>query len=110
MHPGSGPGLSTRRLGEKSGNETVTLTVNQLPSHSHTVKCDPDPGTKKVPTNAYPAGEATGVTALYSPEGTGAMNSGVIASTGIGQSHTNIQPFQCVNFIIALVGIYPPRN
>ena len=36
MHPGSGPGLTQRRLGEKSGMETVTLTTNQIPSHNHT--------------------------------------------------------------------------
>ena len=110
MHPGSGPGLTTRSLGQKSGSETVTLNVNQIPSHRHNVQCDPDPGTKRVPTNAYPAGEATGVTALYSPEGTGTMHTSMIAPTGGGQSHTIVQPFQCVNFIIALQGTFPSRN
>jgi microcystin-dependent protein len=38
------------------------------------------------------------------------MNTASVTSLGGGQQHTNLQPFQCINFIIALTGIYPSRN
>ncbi|PRQ04201.1 Phage Tail Collar Domain protein [Enhygromyxa salina] len=110
VHPGNGPGLSHYRLGDKGGAEQVTLTVNQMPSHKHGYRAIA--GDSKSTTAA---GNALGNSApgneIYSggtPDS--AMNEGVIANTGGGQPVQIIQPFQCVNFIIALVGIYPSRS
>jgi len=110
IHAGSGPGLSPRRLGAKMGAENVTLTANQLPSHSHPMSASTDAATE-----SNPAGAVTGSSLandLYfsnSPAFTN-MSTQAVTSIGGSQSHTNIQPFLCVNFIIALFGIYPSRS
>jgi microcystin-dependent protein len=120
MHPGSGAGLTTRRLGEKGGTETVTLNTNQIPAHGHT-----GDGTVKVSGDAAntnnPTGNALALAEAYSdqPFPTSPAtplklraNSVEVttADTGGGQSHNNMPPYQCVNFIIALQGIFPSRN
>lgn len=108
MHPGNGPGLSPRRLGEKGGVETVTLTVNNLPSHSHALRGVEDEGTSgKLPGNSL----ASAGTALYSSSAPSTdLHAGSVGNTGGSLPSTNVQPFQCVNFIIALQGLYPSRN
>lgn len=113
MHPGNGPGLSSRRLGEKSGVEDVTLTTAQMPSHTHQAKCDKTVGAghTNVAEGAVWANDAGASTATYSTNIPDAdMASAAITNMGGGQSHTNVQPFQTVNFIIALNGIFPSRN
>ena len=108
IHAGSGPGLSPRRLGAKGGAENVTLTVNQLPSHSHRLQASTN-----LPTDRNPSGKVTGQTLsdTYindSPFGNFATSS--ITNVGGSRSHTNLQPFLCINYIIALFGIYPSRH
>ena len=110
IHAGSGPGLSPRRLGAKAGTEAVTLTVNQLPSHSHRLS-----GSSSLANESRPEGNVLGsdlVQDLYRggsiPPGN--MNSQAITSVGGSRSHTNLQPFLCIHFIIALFGIYPSRQ
>ena len=106
MHPGSGPGLSTRRLGEKSGAENVTLNTTQIPSHNHSLGVKDDDADQGSPVN-----NALANANIYSGAAPDAvMNSGAVHNTGGGQQHTNIQPFLCVNYIIALQGTYPSRN
>jgi len=108
IHAGHGPGLSPRRLGSKSGAEKVTLTVNQLPSHSHPLQ-----GTSATATSTDPVGNApAGGSADYlSPRLTPvAMAAQAVTATGGSRSHTNLMPFLCVHFIISLVGIYPSRH
>lgn len=110
MHPGSGPGLTTRRLGEKSGTENVTLTTNQIPSHNHTATLKgSDEDANIGETDAASLANFTGYVA-DAPNTD--MNAGsiTVAHNGGGHSHTNVQPFLCVNFLIALVGTYPSRN
>lgn len=109
MHPGSGPGLTPRSLGQKSGVENVTLNITQIPSHNHNVS---------VGVNTAAGEETDPITILSSHAGafnedptSGATLGGVNESNAGGnQDHTNIQPFQCVNFIIALQGTFPSRN
>ena len=118
MHPGSGPGLTSRRLGETSGVENVTLHINQMPAHNHTAHgqagCNPANGNSQDPVGNFWAKDALGSTATYHSGGGGQMAPNSVAVTvdnnGGNQPHTNIQPFQCVNFIIALVGTYPSRS
>jgi len=109
VHAGTGPGLSPRRLGAKFGAESVTLTVNQMPSHSHPLQVTTDNG-----PDANPAGNAlAGSTLLeaYADE-TPVENMANSSVTHVGgsRSHTNLMPFLCINFIIALFGIYPSRH
>lgn len=113
MGPRNGPGLTPRQLGERAGTEAVTLNVDQIPGHSHVAQCVAPAGNSNDAVNNYWADDA-GVSSGTYHTGAGvslsAMNSNAIANTGGGQPHANVQPFLCVNFIIALVGIFPSRN
>jgi microcystin-dependent protein len=108
IHAGSGPGLSQRNLGAKSGTEKVTLTTNELPSHKHGNLQASENGATTVGPQANVTGEAT--KRFYRSDTSGAMNSKAVTAVGGGQSHTNLMPTLCVNFIIALYGIYPSRS
>jgi len=109
IHAGHGPGLSERRLGAKGGAETVTVTVNQLPSHGHPLQGSSNTANALNPGSALPATAQSQV--YFNREETMTnLNSGSIGNVGGSRSHTNLMPFLCVNFIIALVGIYPSRH
>ena len=111
IHAGSGPGLSPRRLGAKGGAENVTLTTNQLPAHSHNIGGNNAAGDSTTPSGHF-AQDTNGsnlyVGALSST--TTSMHSNMLTNVGGSRSHTNLMPFLCINFIIALVGIYPSRH
>ena len=109
IHAGQGPGLSQRRLGAKAGAEQVTLTVNQLPSHTHAAEASDDLGTTPNPADAVPA-KSTTVDAYAASSPTENMSAQAVTNVGGSRSHTNLMPFLCVHFIIALVGIYPSRH
>lgn len=107
MHPGRGPGLTARRLGEKVGIENVTLVEAQIPSHNHNLMANdvgnntPDPG-----------GHSLSDRPLYH-DGTNnqvSMASEAVGTTGGGQAHSNMQPYLVLNFCIALVGTFPSRS
>lgn len=111
IHPGQGPGLSPYVLGQQGGTESVTLLTNQLPSHNHPVLGSSSGGNQPGPGGGFLASESTGTSLNYtsaSPDST--MAAGVIGTTGNNLPHSNIQPYLCVNFIIALFGIFPSRN
>ena len=110
IHEGNGPGLSDYRLGQKGGTEHVTLTTAQIPSHSHNLGADSAAGTSNVPTNNILANTG-GFDNEYSTNNPNTnLKSSAISNTGGGQSHTNIQPYLAVNYIIALVGVFPSRS
>lgn len=109
MHPGRGPGLTPRRLGDKVGAESVELTEVQMPNHSHRVKIHAD----QSPSND-PAGRYWGPTSdgnLYGgAENLVPMTTKAIPDkAGAGQAHNNMQPSIALNFIISLSGTYPSR-
>ncbi|HEX4119228.1 MAG TPA: tail fiber protein [Verrucomicrobiae bacterium] len=110
IHQGTGIGLSPYEIGELTGTETVTLTINQIPAHTHPVGCSSGGGTVASPANAYPAVESTGTSLDYSSSTNATMNPLMNGGAGGSQSHTNIQPVLCVNFCIALQGIFPTRS
>ena len=110
IHAGSGPGLSPRRLGAKAGSENETLTVNQLPSHTHNMT-----GIQSNATLPDPQNHRLGTNTIIQPYSTTESLDTNMASTAIGnvggsRSHSNLMPFLCINFIVALVGIYPSRQ
>lgn len=107
LHFGTGPGLSTRNLGEAAGEESATLTGSQMPSHTHTVAAN-----TAAPTLGTPAGNLW-AQGSYSASGVSSMAAGVqgaIGLSGNNQPHPNLSPYLVVNFCIALSGIFPSRN
>jgi len=110
MHPGRGPGLTARRLGQKLGADTVTLSEAQLPNHTHSVVARPAAGSTSTPTSNFFA-SVTGAN-LYTTDTSSLadMSSQLTQSNGASQPHNNDQPFLAMNFIIALVGLYPSRS
>lgn len=111
IHAGQGPGLSNYNLGQTGGAENVTLTQNQLPAHNHGVNAVAQGGNQASPAGNLPAVESTGTSLDYSnAAATGQMSPGMIANTGGGQPVSVVQPYQCLNYIIALFGIFPSRN
>jgi len=110
IHSGSGPGLTPRNIGSRGGSEQVVLTVNHLPSHNHPAKTASG-GNAATPVGNYwstdPGGNSAG---YHTGHDDSAMAANVIGNSGGSQPHTNLQPFLCVHFIIALFGIYPSRQ
>jgi len=110
MHPGRGPGLTSRRLGQLGGDQTVTLSEAQMPSHNHRLRASEEDGAQVSPDmNALPG---AGNDMYRAPAGAnlGAMASETLPNTGGSQAHNNMQPYLAMYFIIALVGLYPSRS
>jgi len=111
VHQGQGAGLSSYLIGEQIGSETVALTSTQMPGHSHLISCYTGGGNQAGPSGNLPAVESTGTSLDYTnAAANGTMNGAMVGITGSGQAHANIQPVLCVNFIIALTGIFPARS
>jgi microcystin-dependent protein len=93
-------------LAETGGAEEITLTVNQIPSHSHPVLANSGAGSASSPQNNL---LATTVGNIYSaPTGNQVnMSAAAVSSVGGSQPHNNFQPYLCVNYIISLFGIFP---
>lgn len=108
IHAGHGPGLSERRLGARSGAENVTLTVNQLPGHSHRMQASSQAGGEALPENRVLAQSDAAFYGVDEPFAR--MSNQAMSNVGGSRSHTNEMPYLCVHFIIALVGIYPSRH
>lgn len=128
---GNGPGLTPRNPGNSGGEESVTLEVSELPHHFHNVTLDTrvqlQAATEKgsVVTPADGSYVAAGYEKdtdssyfWYIPEsssthalgGVGASSSTELAHSGGGQAHENMQPWQALNYIIAMAGVFPSRN
>lgn len=96
-------------LGQLGGTETVTLIQTQLPQHVHSFAATTANGTVRNPNNAVYANSGV---SLFGPS-TGSLvplNTNTVGITGGTQPHPNIQPYQTINFCIALQGIFPSRN
>lgn len=94
-------------LGQSGGNETVTLNTEQLASHNHAVAANSNTG-----LSGNPAGQVVAGSTLtpYNTAAAASQMGGNIGNAGGSESHNNIMPYQCVNYIIALEGNFPPRN
>jgi microcystin-dependent protein len=110
MHPGSGPGLSSRQLGVKGGTETVTLTEAQMPNHTHQMTASPDRGEAPGPGSGNALSRSVGASIYWPASNLVSFAAETMLSAGGGQPHNNIQPYLAINFVIALVGIFPSRN
>lgn len=111
MHPGRGPGLTDRRLGQRGGVGSVTLTSDQIPNHEHPVGASSLRGASGDAVGNVPAEPRDGL--LYQTDTTSnQVNLAPEASTSAGgsQPHNNIQPVLGIHYIIALTGLYPSRS
>jgi microcystin-dependent protein len=108
LHQGQGSSLSPHYLGEHGGAETVTLTTAQLPNHTHRLAS----GVAAMYGDPSGASVAdTGTTAIYGAGGANVdMAPAASVPAGGSQPHNNLMPYQCVNFIISLFGIFPSQS
>ena len=96
-------------LAEAGGAEEVTLTVNQIPAHTHPLLASTGPGNLNAPGGNV-TGESAAVKIYYADEPTANMAAQAIGPAGGSQPHSNFQPYLCINFIISLFGIYPSQT
>jgi microcystin-dependent protein len=108
VHAGQGPGISQNyQLGEKAGVETVTLTPQQIPIHSHSMLASGDNGQQPQPTNAFLAQTNPGFPYVANSQPFRPLNANSVSVVGGSQPHENMMPFLAINFIISLFGIFP---
>jgi microcystin-dependent protein len=114
VHQGQGPGLSNYVLGEVIGKENNQLTVNQMPAHTHMVRCDSNTADTTLfdPTNNYWSAQSAQQQGLpfFSNTKNQTMAPASVRVAGGSQPFEILQPLLCVTFIIALEGIFPSRN
>lgn len=109
IHQGTGVLVTPGAMGDKGGSEVVSLVFPHLPSHQHTLMGSESSATGRIPQSGQVFAEAD--SRIYGrPSTTVPMSPSTIGSTGSGNPHSNVQPFLCVTFIIALEGIFPERG
>lgn len=106
VHSGTGPGGLTYQLGEQGGVESVTLTTNQIPVHSHPMVASTADANSPNPGGNVLAQPVT-TTPYFNDIPNTTLNGSAIAPVGGSQPHENMQPYLAVNFIISLFGIFP---
>ena len=111
IHMGTGPDGTTYQLGEMAGTEQETLTVQQIPIHSHPFTASTSNGTATNPGGAVLAASVSSVQPMVVGTGSGTfMNNNSITPAGGSQPHENVQPYLCINFIISLFGVFPSQS
>jgi len=109
MHFGNGPGLPDYQLGQKPGVLDHQLNVANLPAHSHDVRAVDGNADSVFPNNGM-----LSITREDTYRSSGGdlvnLNSSSVGDTGIGEPFSSLQPSLVLNWCIALVGIFPPRN
>jgi microcystin-dependent protein len=110
VHQGSN-GFASHVLGQLAGAENVTLLSNNMPIHNHLVNCNSAGGNQTTPGDGLLAVESTGTSSDYTTAAADStMNPAMIGNAGGNVPFSIVQPYLCVNFIIALTGIFPSRN
>ncbi|MEI9863750.1 MAG: tail fiber protein [Limisphaerales bacterium] len=95
-------------IGQKGGAETVMLTGNQIPIHTHPAQASANNGSSNNPANNVWANWTGSQYSDQAPDSL--MNASALSVIGNGQPHENLMPFQTLNFIICLYGIFPSQN
>ena len=99
---------SSHTLGERGGEQGHTLSISEIPTHTHSLRGSSDTGTLLIAAgNMY--GSSPSLT-YNSASNLGAMAAGAISNVGGSQAHINMQPFLVLNFSIALQGIFPSQT
>ena len=102
IHTGSG-----HTLGERGGEQAHTLSIQELPTHTHALMAQPAAGTQLPPVSAFLA-QASNV--YRAADNLTALSPAAVGNTGGSQAHMNMQPFLTLSFCIALQGIFPSQN
>ena len=110
MHPGQGPGLSQRFLGENGGASIVTLALSELPAHTHALQGNDFPADLPAPDPTETYARAKPGEAYAAPGAPAQFNANAIGFTGSTLPHNNMMPYLTLNFCIALQGVFPPRS
>ena len=104
IHVGSG-----HTLGERGGEQAHTLSISELPTHTHVMRGSLDPAAN-TPSNATVLGKSNPQAAYGGPTGLTAMAPSAVTNVGGSQAHLNMQPFLTLSFCIALQGLFPSPN
>jgi microcystin-dependent protein len=97
--------------GQVGGAANVTLTYNEMPLHTHTMRASAVAATQNSPTSNSPAQPIAAVGNIYGPvSGAATMAQQAVGVTGGSQPHNNMQPYLALNMCIAMYGLYPSRN
>jgi len=116
IHMGTGPGLSNYVIGQNGGTESVTLTTQQIPQHTHTPQVvSGSPGTTGTPANNTVLSDCSSTSVnTYLPFAAAnaqiTLAANTVSQVGGSQPHENCQPFLCINFIISLFGLFPSQT
>jgi microcystin-dependent protein len=105
IHMGNG-----HTLGEAAGSTSVTVNIQQLPTHMHGLQAVNANATTNSPNNTTMFANSTASQAYQPPANLVAMAANAVSSVGGSQPHNNMMPYLVLNFIIALQGIFPSRN
>jgi microcystin-dependent protein len=107
IHNGTLAG-TTYTIGESGGVESVTLTTQQLPTHTHPLLGSADPASARTVGNAvFGRTPAEAYASLFTPQALAAQS---VSGIGGSQPHENMQPFLCINYIISLFGVFPSQT
>ncbi|MEA2425204.1 MAG: hypothetical protein QOH13_1614 [Thermoleophilaceae bacterium] len=113
VQQGQGPGLSEYFVGQTAGSETITLQPSEMPLHTHGVQATPfpadqtSPNSNRVLARSKPANAYQSDTNLSNVD---QMDSTALALAGSSFPHNNMPPILVFNFIIAMQGVFPPRQ
>jgi microcystin-dependent protein len=109
---GTGTGLSPVALGNRYGADTVTLSADELPVHTHNVSAAESAGRAGTqnPSGCVYAGNPAAAIWAPAPTAPAAMNAAMLASSGGSQAHDNRMPYLVLNYYIAYQGIFPSRE
>jgi microcystin-dependent protein len=110
VHFGTQTG-ATYTMGEYNGVETVTITAQTMPAHTHLVGATTNTATLKRPVNGTFYAQSSGGNTYYAAPGSPtALTAATIGNSGGGGSHSNIQPYLTLNWCISLYGVFPTQN
>lgn len=110
IHMGTGPDGTTYQIGEMAGTEQETLTVQQIPNHTHPLTGSTSNGTQINPGGNILAGSVSSVQPYIQDNPSVSLAANAVTPAGGSQPHENTQPFLCINFIISLFGVFPSQT